>query len=112
MSTGLQQQAPHCAELAPQVRICRDSANGKLVAVKKLKKSEMVRRGQVRRELERCHASECMLGDRRWQVPEQRGFARLSGRPEAPRELPLTGHASLLLDGLWETGPSEQEKLL
>lgn len=31
-----------------QVRICRDSSNGKLVAVKKLKKSEMVRRGQVR----------------------------------------------------------------
>ena len=33
--------------LPPQVRICRDRANGKLVAVKKLKKSEMVRRGQV-----------------------------------------------------------------
>ncbi|GAB4822162.1 hypothetical protein N2152v2_009208 [Parachlorella kessleri] len=30
-----------------EVRICRDRANGKLVAVKKLKKSEMVRRGQV-----------------------------------------------------------------
>lgn len=31
-----------------QVRICRERSNGKLVAVKKLKKAEMVRRGQVR----------------------------------------------------------------
>ena len=30
-----------------EVRICRDRSTGKLVAVKKLKKSEMVRRGQV-----------------------------------------------------------------
>lgn len=30
-----------------EVRICRDRADGKLVAVKKLRKSEMVRRGQV-----------------------------------------------------------------
>ncbi len=33
--------------LCMQVRICRDKASGMLVAVKKLKKSEMVRRGQV-----------------------------------------------------------------
>jgi hypothetical protein len=32
-----------------EVRICRDRSTGKLVAVKKLKKAEMVRRGQVRR---------------------------------------------------------------
>ena len=31
-----------------EVRICRDCSTGKLVAVKKLRKSEMVRRGQVR----------------------------------------------------------------
>eukprot|EP00887_Chlorella_sp_A99_P006258 scaffold3.g6258.t1 len=31
-----------------EVRICRDRSTGKLVAVKKLQKSEMVRRGQVR----------------------------------------------------------------
>ena len=30
-----------------EVRICRDRSTGKLVAVKKLKKAEMVRRGQV-----------------------------------------------------------------
>lgn len=55
-------QPPHClsislAEPAPpvtrhqgafgEVRICRDRSTGKLVAVKKLRKSEMVRRGQV-----------------------------------------------------------------
>lgn len=30
-----------------EVRICRDRSTGKLVAVKKLRKAEMVRRGQV-----------------------------------------------------------------
>lgn len=33
-----------------EVRICRDRTTGTLVAVKKLKKSEMVRRGQVREQ--------------------------------------------------------------
>lgn len=55
-------QPPHCLSISPaepapsitchqgafgEVRICRDRSTGKLVAVKKLRKSEMVRRGQV-----------------------------------------------------------------
>lgn len=30
-----------------QVRLCKEKATGKIVAVKKLQKSEMLRRGQV-----------------------------------------------------------------
>lgn len=55
--TRLQRQRLSVADFEPlkligkgafgEVRICRDRANGNLVAVKKLRKSEMVRRGQV-----------------------------------------------------------------
>ena len=55
--TRLQRQRFSVADFEPlrligkgafgEVRICRDRTNGKLVAVKKLQKSEMVRRGQV-----------------------------------------------------------------
>ena len=41
--------------LPAQVRICRERATGKICAMKKLRKSEMVRRGQVR------HAGACRL---------------------------------------------------
>lgn len=55
--TRLQRQRLSVADFEPlrligkgafgEVRICRDRSTGKLVAVKKLQKSEMVRRGQV-----------------------------------------------------------------
>lgn len=34
---------------APQVRVVREKTNGKIMAMKKLKKAEMLRRGQVGR---------------------------------------------------------------
>ena len=37
----------HQALLRLQVRLCRQKTNGKVFAMKKLKKAEMVRRGQV-----------------------------------------------------------------
>lgn len=37
----------HQALLLLQVRLCRQKTNGKVFAMKKLKKAEMVRRGQV-----------------------------------------------------------------
>ena len=55
--TRLQRQRLNVADFEPlkligkgafgEVRICRDTTTGNVVAVKKLRKSEMVRRGQV-----------------------------------------------------------------
>lgn len=63
-----------------EVRICRDRSTGKLVAVKKLKKAEMVRRGQV-----------SMAGGQGWQAGGHRHT------PGGRRGCQLAGTLVLLL---------------
>jgi hypothetical protein len=57
--------------LRMQVRICRERTTGKVCAMKKLRKSEMVRRGQVRHV---CDSTKSLQGGTQC-TSAQRGMA-------------------------------------
>lgn len=56
--------------LRVQVRICRERTTGKICAMKKLRKSEMVRRGQVRVRLSDRNIPQC-TGSARPHLPNR-----------------------------------------